>query len=555
VANRFVIDTVFKVKDGSKTAIRSMKRGMNSFTSSATRGVRTLDRRVQGLTKHYRKFGIAGAAGTAAIGAGLVSIIRAGTEFEQQITNAAARFPGEVRKGTKAFADLEAVAMKTGQTTEFTATQTAEALGFMALAGFDAEQAIAALPGVVDLATASNIDLAKATEISTNALGAFGLRSDDSAQQALNLARVNDVLTATATSATLDMETLFETMKDGAVNVTSAGQSMETFAALTGVMADSSIKGTRAGTAIKNMFLRLQAIKKGAATGLVSRFIGDVTDEKGDLIDIVGLFGRLEKNTAKLGKAQRASVLEGIFGKIAITGVSAILETGTDKLRAYRDALTDSTGKTKEMADVMRGTTHASILKLGSAFEGLKISIFGKGGGPFKELVDWSTEWVVKHTPAIVEGFEDMIRVAQAFPDALVETMGEIDQGFIQPLQRAFDSFSLKNFNSTISAGISRIFLDSPADFTPEEMDQKRASARAARRAGQTPASPEFMAKWAAMGKRFAAEDAAARLQSPQAAQGKDTNGKLIIEDRTNGGVTQEGAMPSGVKMQDTGGF
>ena len=379
MANRFVIESVFKVKDGSKTSIRGMKRGMNDFTSSASRGVRTLDQRVQGLTKHYRKLGIAGSIGTAALGAGIISVVKAGAEFEQQITNAAARFPGEVRKGSKEFAALEQAALKTGQTTEFTATQTAEALGFMALAGFDANQAIAALPGTVDLATASNIDLATATEISTNALGAFGLRSDDAAEQAANLARVNDVLTATVTSSTLDMQTLFETMKDGAVNVTSAGQSMETFAALTGVMADSSIKGTRAGTAIKNMFLRLQAIKKGAATGLVSRFIGDVTDEKGDLIDIVDLFGRLEKNTAKLGKAQRASVLEGIFGKIAITGVSAVLENGVDKLRAYRDAVTDSTGRTKEMAGVMRGTTHASILKLGSAFEALKISLFGNG--------------------------------------------------------------------------------------------------------------------------------------------------------------------------------
>ena len=125
------------------------------------------------------------------------------------------------------------------------------------MAGFNAEQAMKMLPGITSLATVANVDLARATDIASDALGAFNLMTNDTVQLQKNLNRVNDVSAKTTTMFNTDLNALFESVKAGASTFTAAGQSMESFNALVGVMSNAGVKGSESGTSLRNVMLRL----------------------------------------------------------------------------------------------------------------------------------------------------------------------------------------------------------------------------------------------------------------------------------------------------------
>jgi TP901 family phage tail tape measure protein len=323
----------------------------------------------------------------------MASVIGTGADFEQTLVSAAAKFPGEIRRGTEAFQVLEQAARRTGATTEFSASEAAGALNFLAMAGFDAESAVAALPGVVDLATAAQIDLATATDVASDSLGAFGLMSKDATQLGTNLARVNDVIAKTTTSSNTTVERLFDTIREGAPVATSAGASLETFAALAGELANSGIKGGQAGTVLKNMFVRLQA-PTGAAAKVLNRLGVQTKDASGNMLDIVDILGQFNNATKNMGSTQKAAALQAVFGMEAIAGVNILLESGTDRLNEYRTELEGASGASSTMASVMRDTLQRRLNSLKSAVEGVKISIFTMTSGPLSDAIDKMTEWV-----------------------------------------------------------------------------------------------------------------------------------------------------------------
>ncbi|MCH9712749.1 MAG: phage tail tape measure protein [Proteobacteria bacterium] len=393
MAGRFSVEAVFKAVDRVTAPVNRMQNRIGKFTRSMNGGLNKLNRNVDKLAGGIKKTGLAIAASLAISGAAMANVIGTGAEFEQTLVSAAAKFPGEIRKGTEAFTMLEDAARKAGSTTEFTASQSAEALNFLAMAGFNAEQSVAALPGVIDLATAAGVDLATASDVATDSLGAFNLMTDDAAQLGLNLARVNDVIAKTTTTANTTVETMFETIKDGAPVAMSAGASLETFAALTGELANAGIKGTRAGTTLKNMFLKLAAPStKGAK--LLNKFGVSTQDANGDMRDIVDILGDLSKSLDGLGTAEKAGVLEGIFGKIPIAGVNVLLNTGSKRLKEYRKQLEGASGASSTMASVMRDTLQGRLNSLNSAIEGVKITMFSMTSGPLNEVVDKMTAWV-----------------------------------------------------------------------------------------------------------------------------------------------------------------
>lgn len=393
MAGRFSVDAVFRAVDRVTAPVSRMQNRVGKFTRSMNRGVTRLNRNVDKFAAGMKRGALVVVASVGLMSGAMAGVIGTGAEFEQSIVSAAAKFPGEIRKGTEAFEQLEAAARKTGSTTEFTASQSAEALNFLAMAGFNAEASIAALPGVVNLATAANVDLAEATDIASDSLGAFGLMSKDATQLTANLARINDVLAKTTTTANTDMSTLFETIKDGAPVATGAGASLETFAALAGELANSGIKGSKAGTTLKNMFLSLSAPGKQAAS-ILDQLNVSTKDADGNMLDIVDILGALNKSLDGLGTADRAGVLEGIFGKIPIAGVNVLLKSGSERLNEYRKQLEGASGASSTMAAVMRDTVQGRINSLKSAVEGVSISIFKMTEGPLSGAIDKMTEWV-----------------------------------------------------------------------------------------------------------------------------------------------------------------
>ena len=408
MAGRFSVEAVFKAVDRVTRPVSRMQNRVGKFTRSMSRGFNKLNRTVDKFSANVKRGAIATAAALAITAGAMANVLGAGVEFEQTLVNAAAKFPGEIRKGTKAFKELGAAAKEVGATTEFTATQSAQALNFLAMAGFNAESSITALPGVVDLATAAQVDLATATDIATDSLGAFNLITKDTEQLGKNLARVNDVIAKTATSANTTVEDLFEAFKEGGPVATTAGASIETFSALVGELANAGIKGGRAGTTLKNMFLKLASpTAKGAK--LLKTFGVETADANGDMRDIVDIIGDLNKSLDGLGTAQRTGVLEGIFGRIPIAGVNILLASGAKKLDTFRKSLEGASGASGRMAAMMRDTTRGSLNALNSAVEGVKISIFDLSKGPLKDAIDKTTDWVRANNDLIAQNIGGFI--------------------------------------------------------------------------------------------------------------------------------------------------
>ncbi|MCK5601860.1 phage tail tape measure protein, partial [Candidatus Pacearchaeota archaeon] len=213
MAKRFSIEAVFKAVDKMSAPVSRMQNRIGKFTRKMDRGLRKVNKSVGRFAQKMKKGALIVGASLAIIGAGLLNVINTGAQFDQTLVNAAAKFPGEIRKGTKEFILLEDAARQVGRTTEFTAIQSAEALNFLAMAGFNAEQSVKALPGVVDLATVAQSDLATATDIATDSLGAFGLMTKDAGKLGKNLARINDVIAKTSTTANTNIMQLFEAVK------------------------------------------------------------------------------------------------------------------------------------------------------------------------------------------------------------------------------------------------------------------------------------------------------------------------------------------------------
>jgi TP901 family phage tail tape measure protein len=425
MSGKFSIETTFKAKDEASAIVKKLEGNVGKFTSSTERQLRGVDRAMGKVHGGLMRIGAAAVAGSAIAGGAIAEIVKTGMEFEKTLVGAAAKFDPELKRGTKGFEELKAAAMDVGSRTEFSSTMAAEALKSLASAGFGTSQAIAALPGVVDLATASEVDLGAATDMATKSLGAFGLQTSDAAQLGKNLARVSDAMATAANKTNASMEGLFESIKEGAPVATQTGASLETFIAMASKLADAGIEGSQAGTTLKDMFLMLAApVKKGAdqlaALGVKTR------GAHGNMRDMIDILGDLEKKTAKMGTAQKAMALQNVFGKIPIAGAMSLLKTGASDIGALRTELEGASGSTKKMAETMRDTVAGDLDKFKAAVDSVKISIFDMNEGPIRDVIKSTTEWALAHKDLIKTKVGEFVKgIADNLP-LIVERLKQI---------------------------------------------------------------------------------------------------------------------------------
>lgn len=427
MAGRFSVEAVFKAVDRITAPINRMQNRLGKFTRAASRDLYRINRQVDRMVGGLKKVAIAGTAAMALTGAAMADVIGTGADFEQTMVSAAVKFPGEIRKGSEAFKQLEDTARRVGGTTEFTATQAANGLNYLAMAGFNAEQSIAALPGLVNLATAGQVDLATASDIATDSLGAFNLMTKDAAQLQTNLARVSDVLALTSVRANTDIETMFEAIKDGAPVATAAGASVETIATMIGTMANAGIKGTRAGTALKNIFLSLSA-PGSAAAKVMQRLHVKTTDASNGVRDAIAVFQDFTRATAELPEAQKMQAFDAIFGKIPIAA-AINLTNAADSMVDFRKELEAGTGTTEKMASVMRDTLQGRLKSLSSAIESVKLRLFGMTSGPLSDVVDRMVAWTRANEDFIATKIGDVILSIVNNFDEIVATLKKIGVG------------------------------------------------------------------------------------------------------------------------------
>jgi TP901 family phage tail tape measure protein len=307
------------------------------------------------------------------IGVGLVAAIRVMREFEFQLARLSAITGNIGKEMGDQFVALEQTARRLGATTEFTAGQVANGLRLLAQAGFDANEAIAAIPGTLNLAIAATTDLGTATTIVANTIRGFGLSANEAT-------KVTDVLTATTQESNTTIELLGEALKFIAPAAQSANQSIETTAAALGVLSDAGLKGTLAGTGLRRVLVGLINPTKAAqnAFARLGLQMEDLDPRANDLGDI---FERL--NEAGFGAAEAFEAF-GLRGGPAALVISNMYERFVE----LNAEIKESEGRAQAFADRINDTLRGSLLRLRSAFEELLISqsAFAKG---FREIVDF----------------------------------------------------------------------------------------------------------------------------------------------------------------------
>ena len=292
------------------------------------------------------------------------------------------------------------------------------------MAGFNTTQAVAALPGVVDLATVANVDLARATDIASDSIGAFGLMTEDATQLQKNFTRVNDVFAKTMTVSNTSMEDLFETVKSGAAAFTGAGQSLETFNSMAAVLANAGLKGSESGTALRNVMLRLSK-PTGEASDIIKEMGVNIQDNQGNFRDAIDILSDFEKGLDGMGSAQRSAALNTVFGARSVTAVNNLLSAGTDQLRDYRKELINSAGASKKMSDVMRSSIGNQLKSLGSAATELGFKFFDAFDGKIAPAIEGLTLWVRNfNVNPMVTGIVAVINVVLALKEAIFLLVG-----------------------------------------------------------------------------------------------------------------------------------
>jgi len=386
MAGRFSVQAVFKGIDAITAPVTKMQNRISKFTRKAKAGFRSLNRVASKFGQTLRNIGTKGVVAFAAMGFVIKDLIVTGADFGRAIGSAAAKFPEQIQRGTDAFKELEETARKVGSTTEFTSTQAAQGLNFLAKAGFSAKDAMAALPSIIDFATASEIEFAEAADVASDTIGAFELGIG-------GMQRVMDVMSKTANSSNVTIAELFESIKGGGAIFTTAGSDIESFSAIMGFLANSSIKGAKAGIAAKNITLALAGVGNKAAATFKKLGI-NLADSNGDLRDQFDVLDELREKLKPLGTKQKVSIIQAIFGKIPIAAASKLLAESGKSVREFREELQKAGGTSKRVAAFIRNDVKGSIDSLKSAIEGVKLSIFELNEGPLKDMIDRWTDWL-----------------------------------------------------------------------------------------------------------------------------------------------------------------
>ena len=422
MTRKLQIKTVFKGVDRMTRVVSRMQRKLGAFTRSAVRGMKRIQKVTRATSKvigRGLKMGIKGAtAALVVFGAVAARVISVGADFGRTLVIAASKFPGKIRKGSEAFQKLEDAARQAGSTTEFTAKQAAEGLKFLGAAGLDANAAVLSLTDGINFATASELELGDAVKKSVLILGAFGMASEDAEQNQANLTRVMDNMKNASDSAAQEMEDVFEAMRKMAPTAETFGQKIETAGAAVIALAKAGIQGAEAGTAYRNIMLRL-ANPVGKAKTLIKEFAIDLEDSAGNMRDPINILGQFSKALDGMGSRQKAAALDVIFGKKAIDAATKLIGFGTDKLKAFEKAGQDAGGTVKEIGEAIRNTAAGSIDSLSSAIEGLIIDLFKLEDEGIKGAIDGITNWIRENKKLIAtkvgEFLKDLIAKFKEF--------------------------------------------------------------------------------------------------------------------------------------------
>ena len=340
------------------------------------------------------------------------------------------------------FEKLEACAREYGATTVFSASNAAEALKYMSLAGWDADQSTSALGGVLNLAAASGMELGAASDMVTDYLSAFAMEAGDAAYFA-------DLLSYAQSHSNTTAEALGEAYKNCAANLNAAGQDVETVTSLLEGMANQGYKGSEAGTAMAAI---MRDITNGMKDGAIK--IGEtsvaVMDAQGNFRDLTDILTEVEAATNGMGDAERAVALSSTFTADSTKGLNLILNEGMDNIAGYEEELRGASGSAEEMANIMNDNLSGDVAAMNSAFEELGLKIYDALESKLRAGVQFITngvipaiEWLGGHIPEVTIAVSGLGAVIAAMNWGTISSKIAMVKGALVKLVAALGGVSL----------------------------------------------------------------------------------------------------------------
>ena len=362
-----------KVKDTAKESADGAKKSWEESNQSTVASTESATSKMAGLIK--KSAAVIGVASVAAT----KKTIDVGKSFEAGMSEVQA-ISGASGKDLE---KLSAKAKQMGATTKFSATESATALKYMAMAGWKTNQMVSGLSGVMNLAAASGEDLGTVSDIVTDSMTAFGLKAKDSGHFA-------DVLAKASSSSNTNVAMMGETFKYVAPLAGSMKYSIEDTATAIGLMANAGIKGSQAGTSLRSIITRLVKPPKDAATALNALGIS-TTKADGSMKPLRETMAELREKFSGLTESQKASYASSIAGQEAMSGLLAIVNASDSDFNKLQKAIDNSSGAAKKQADVMNNNLQGALYDLGSVAESVGIGIYEDIKTPLTKAVGVGT--------------------------------------------------------------------------------------------------------------------------------------------------------------------
>ena len=416
------------IKIDTKIDTGGFSTGVDKMKSLATKGVAALTTTLTAVS------GAVVAGGTAAT--------HVGSDFEAAMSKVSA-ISGATGKDLTALTDK---AKEMGASTKFSASESAAALQYMAMAGWKTEDMLSGIGGIMSLAAADGLDLATTSDIVTDALTAFGMKASDSSHFA-------DVLAKASSSANTNVSTLGESFKYVAPLAGAMGYSAEDVSVALGLMANASVKGSMAGTSLKTALSNLASPTK-AMQGIMDKYKISISDATGKALPLSDVLKQLREKFGGLSEAEQTAAASTLFGKEAMSGMLAIINASEEDFNNLTSNINNADGAAQSMADTMQDNLQGQITILKSALEGLGIEIYQGMSSPLKDAAVEAQNYVNRLTDAFKNGgltglieeagsiFGELaVKAAEAAPKMIEAAVGFI-QSFVDGIANNADKLS-----------------------------------------------------------------------------------------------------------------
>lgn len=402
------------VKSGMKDVKSLVDKGMSAVKSVTSAGASA----ISGVTKAVTASIAAAGSGVAAFGTYAAT---AGKTFEKSMSNVMATMgitKDTIQDGQNSYELLSATAKKMGETTKFSASEAGDALNYLALAGYDAKKACEALPAVLNLAQAGDMDLARTSDLATDAMSALGIEATNE-----NLTHFGDVLAKTASSSNTSVAQLGEAMLVCGGQTRLAGMSLEQTATVLGILADNGIKSAEGGTALRNLLKNIYTPTSQASKAMEALGI-QTSDADGNLRDVQDILLDTMSALEKLSEADKMTAMSDIFDVRTIAAASAALNNSSERYDELYAKIMDCNGAMEQMAETQNDNLEGDIYGLKSAFEAVGISVYEGMTLSLRKSVQLGTTYLRQLNDAFKKnGFDGL---AEALGDKLGDAITKI---------------------------------------------------------------------------------------------------------------------------------